>query len=162
MKALQVFPVTGIPAIKAGDPLGGMLARAAGESAPGLAPGDVLAVCQKVVSKAEGRVVRLPDVTPSPRALAWAREHRKDPRLVEIVLKEATRIVRMEKGLIIAETAGGLVCANAGVDQSNTDGPDEAVLLPLDPDASAERLREEIAEVTGSRQGVVITDTFGR
>ena len=148
--------------INSGDPLGKILATALREGGQGLRQGDVLAVCQKVVSKQEGRVVDLSRIAPSPRARAWASEYGKDPRVVEVVLREAKRIVRMEGGLIIAETQGGLVCANAGVDLSNAAGPDQAILLPSDPDASAARLREEISGITGQPVGLVITDTFGR
>ena len=148
--------------VNSGDPLGEMLAGAIREGGENLQPGDVLAVCQKVVSKREGRVVDLSTVAPSSRAQTWASEHGKDPRVVELVLREAKRIVRMEKGLIIAETQGGLVCANAGIDLSNAAGPEQAILLPSDPDVSAARLREEILAITGQPVGVVITDTFGR
>jgi len=162
MKELRVFPVSGVPSIEAGDPLAQILVRAIGDGPVPLEDGDVIAVCQKVVSKAEGRVVPLEDVTPSPRAQAFASEHGKDARVVELVLRESKRILRMERGVIIAETPTGLVCANAGVDRSNAPGPQHAVLLPRDPDGSARALHGEICRLTGRRLGVVITDTFGR
>ncbi len=162
MKELRIFAVTGVPPILPGDPLARILAGAIGNGPVPLEDGDVLAVCQKVVSKAEGRVVALEEVTPTARARAFAEEHNKDPRVVVLVLRESKRFVRMEQGVIIAETPTGLVCANAGVDQSNAPGPGQAVLLPADPDESAARLRRELQSLTGRNVGVVITDTFGR
>lgn len=127
-----------------------------------LEAGDVLAVCQKVVSKAEGAVVALADVTPSPFAERLARSTGKDPRVVEVILGESRRIVRMERGHLICETGPGWVCANAGVDASNALAPDTLVLLPRDADASAERIRARIAASVGVQVGVIVTDTFGR
>ena len=121
-----------------------------------LRPTDVLVVAHKVVSKAEGRVVRLADVEPGERALAMAAEHGKDPRAIEVVLSEAAEVVRADAGRIICETRHGFVCANAGVDASNAGAPDTLVLLPLDPDASARALRARLG------CAVVITDSFGR
>lgn len=162
MKELRIFPVSGVPPVQPGDPLAAILARAIAEGPVPLEDGDVLAVCQKVVSKAEGRVVPLAGIEPSARARRFAEDHGKDPRVVELVLRESKRIVRMERGVIIAETATGLICANAGVDQSNAPGPGQVVLLPRDPDASALGLRNALREITGRAPGVVITDTFGR
>jgi coenzyme F420-0:L-glutamate ligase/coenzyme F420-1:gamma-L-glutamate ligase len=118
-------------------------------------------VTQKVVSKAEGCLVDLADVEPSALALTWAARWDKDPRVVEVVLRESRRIVRMERGVIISETHHGLVCANAGVDNSNVGGG-RVTLLPPDPDASAERLRLALEGASGARLGVIISDTFGR
>ena len=118
-------------------------------------------VTQKIVSKAEGCLVRLDDVEPSALAAAWAGLWNKDARVVELVLRQSRRIVRMERGVIISETQHGLVCANAGVDQSNV-GDDSVTLLPEDPDASAERLRAALGQASGARIGIVISDTFGR
>lgn len=123
---------------------------------------DVLVVTQKAVSKAEGRIVRLADVEPSAFARAYAAEHGKDPRQVEVVLRESRRIVRMDRGILIAETRHGFVCANAGVDASNVDGGASVTLLPLDPDRSAAELRGRLADLCGAAPGVIITDTFGR
>ncbi len=156
MSGLGLIPVEGLPEVRAGDALGALIARAAG-----LADGDVIAVAQKVVSKAEGRIARLAEVEPGERALALAARLDKDPALVELILAETARIVRDERVLIV-ETHSGLVCANAGIDSSNAGGEDAVVLLPRDPDASARRLRAEIAEASGARVAVIVTDSFGR
>lgn len=159
---LSVIPIEGMPEIRAGDDLAREIVRALEASGGRLAQGDVVAVAQKVVSKTEGRVRRLAEVTPRPEALRLAAEHGKDPRVVELVLAESRRIVRVAHGLIISETHHGFVCANAGVDRSNAGVPDAAVLLPVDPDASAARLRAGLRRATGAEVAVVITDTFGR
>jgi coenzyme F420-0:L-glutamate ligase/coenzyme F420-1:gamma-L-glutamate ligase len=122
----------------------------------------VLVVCQKIVSKAEGRVVALDGVEPSAEAKRLAKEGAKDPRQVELVLRESARIVRRGHGVLICETHHGFVCANAGVDLSNAPGPDTAVLLPRDPDASARRLREALCAAGAGPLAVVVSDTFGR
>lgn len=114
------------------------------------------------MSKAEGRVRRLADVLPGERARALARQHGRDPRLVQVVLDESAEVLRAERGVLVCETRHGLVCANAGVDASNVPGAGEVALLPLDPDASARRLRATIAEARGARPAVLITDSFGR
>ena len=136
-----------------------MLAEAAGGD---LRSGDVLVVAHKVVSKAEGRVRRLPEVEPGELARDLAAEHRKDARVVQAVLDESAEVLRAERGVMISVTRHGLVCANAGVDQSNASEPDEVVLLPEDPDASARRLRARIVDATGARPAVVVSDSFGR
>lgn len=136
-----------------------MLAERAG--AEGMAPGDVVMVAQKVVSKAEGRIVALSDVDPGPAALALAQETGKTPALCELLLSESRRIVRRRGGTVICETHHGFVCANAGIDASNI-AEDHVVLLPVDPDASARRLQARIAAAVGGRVGVVVTDTHGR
>ncbi|HEX2085532.1 MAG TPA: coenzyme F420-0:L-glutamate ligase [Solirubrobacteraceae bacterium] len=144
-------PVEGLPEIRPGDDLGALLRGHA-------ADGDVLVVAHKVVSKAEGRIVRLDDVTPSDRALALAAEHDKeDARHVQVVLDETAELIRAERGVLICRTRHGFVCANAGVDASNTE-PGTVVLLPDDPDASARRLRAAL----GVRAAVVVADSFGR
>ena len=133
----------------------------AGAVPPDLSDGDVLLVAHKIVSKAEGRVRSLRDVEASERAHALAEPHGRDPRLVQVILDEAAEVLRAERGVLVCETRHGFVCANAGVDLSNTLG-DEAVLLPIDPDGSARGLRARIAADRGVRPGVLITDTFGR
>jgi coenzyme F420-0:L-glutamate ligase/coenzyme F420-1:gamma-L-glutamate ligase len=148
---IQLLPVLGIPDVSPGAPLGQWIAEAVA-----IEPGDILVVAQKIVSKSEGRIVKLEDITPSDFAKQIAEG--RDARLVELVLRETRRIVRMDRGVIIAETAHGFVCANAGVDLSNVDGGASATLLPLDPDASAARIAGEI----GVAVGVIISDTFGR
>ncbi len=153
---LAVVAVEGLPEIGAGDPLAAMI-----DAATELADGDVVAVAQKVVSKAEGRTARLADVDPGERALDLASRLGKDPALVELILAESRRIVRAERVLIV-ETLSGLVCANAGIDSSNSGPEDRVTLLPADPDASARRLRGELAAISRRRLAVVITDSFGR
>jgi coenzyme F420-0:L-glutamate ligase/coenzyme F420-1:gamma-L-glutamate ligase len=157
---LQVEPVTGIGDVRAGDDLAAILAAAVA-APPGA--GDVLVVAQKIVSKAEGRIVRLADVTVSPRAADLAETTGKDPRLVELILSEATEVVRTAPNLVIVRHRLGLVMANAGIDQSNvgTDA-DEALLLPVDPDGSAARLRDALGVRWGVAPAVVISDSFGR
>src|SRR5205823_6742123 len=122
---------------------------------------DVVVVAQKAVSKAEGRVIRLDELEPSAKAIELAADER-DPREVEAVLREAKNIVRERGSLVIVETQHGFICASAGVDHSNAPEPGTLVLLPLDPDGSARRLRERVAELTGADVGVVVTDSFGR
>ena len=150
---VEVIPVDGLPEVRPGDDLAALL------GAHGtFAPGDVLVLAHKVVSKAEGRVVTLADVQPSPRAVELAEPWGKDPRQVEVVLRETAELVRAERGVLICRTRHGFVCANAGVDASNAGATGELVLLPLDPDASARRLRGALP----GRPAVVITDSFGR
>lgn len=157
----RVIGVTGVPEVRVGDDLPGIiLAAAEGQGTP-IEDGDVVVVTQKVVSKAEGALVDLADVEPSPLALTIAGEL-KDPRHVEVVLRESRRIVRMERGVLITETHHGLICANAGVDASNVPGDDVLCLLPRDPNASARRIRDAIRERSGRTVAVIVSDTFGR
>jgi coenzyme F420-0:L-glutamate ligase/coenzyme F420-1:gamma-L-glutamate ligase len=162
---IQIIGVTGLPEVKAGDPLGEMVVAAAARQGTPVESGDVLVVTQKVVSKAEGRVVDLKTVEPSPFARQLAKESGKDARLVELVLSESRAIVRMDasRGIIITETRHGFVCANAGIDTSNVPGDGVVSLLPEDPDASARRIREQVqGAIPGATVAVVISDTFGR
>jgi coenzyme F420-0:L-glutamate ligase/coenzyme F420-1:gamma-L-glutamate ligase len=159
MRGLEVLPVEGIPEVRPGDDLPELVARAVGEN---LRRGDVLVVTHKIVSKAEGRLVDLRTVEPSALAKGFAARYGRDPRQIEVVLRESRRLVRMDRGLIIAETHQGFVCANAGVDASNVPGDDMVCLLPLDSDASAARLREALAARTGSDLAVIVSDSFGR
>lgn len=154
---IEVVPVEGLPEVEAGSPLGALIADAGAPS-----DGDVVVVSQKVVSKAEGRVVALGSVEPSQEANELARRADKDPRLVELVLRESRRIVRAEGGVLITETRSGWICANAGIDVSNLPGEDAMALLPEDADVSARRLRTEIADRTAARPAVVVSDSFGR
>lgn len=151
--------LTGVPEVAEGDDLARLLAQAA-ERVGGLQDGDTLVVAHKVVSKSEGRTVRLADVEASPLARQIAVDH--DPRQLEVILREARRVVRMRPPLVIAETRHGFVCASAGVDASNAAEPESLVLLPLDPDASAARLRARLRELSGREVGVVVSDSFGR
>jgi coenzyme F420-0:L-glutamate ligase/coenzyme F420-1:gamma-L-glutamate ligase len=149
---LRVLPVEGMPEVREGDRVGKLIAERAE-----LEPGDVLVVSQKIVSKAEGRVVRLDSVTPSERARELAKKLGKEAELVELVLSESRAVLRSER-VLITETHHGFVCANAGIDSSNLPGAGTVCLLPKDPDASARRIRGEL----GERIGVVIADSFGR
>src|SRR5882762_9754407 len=158
---LQILPVLGIGEVEPHTDLAAVIGAALEEQGTPLLDGDILVVTQKIVSKAEGCMVQLDEIEPSALATEWAARWQKDPRVVELVLRESRRIVRMERGVIISETRHGLVCANAGVDQSNVGG-DSVTLLPEDPDASAERLRAALSQASGARIGVVISDTFGR
>jgi len=158
---LLVSPVKGIKRVRPRDDLGKLITRGIEDCGIGLEDGDVVVVTQKVVSKSEGRLVKLKDITPSRRARTLAAELGKDPRLVEAVLKESRRIVRKGHGVLITETRHGFVCANSGVDQSNVE-KGWLTLLPVDPDGSARKLRKHLEKATGKRLAVVITDTFGR
>jgi coenzyme F420-0:L-glutamate ligase / coenzyme F420-1:gamma-L-glutamate ligase len=155
---LSAEAVPGLPQIAPGDDLAELIAGTAGR----LGDDDVLVIAHKVVSKSEGRLRDLAKVTPGDRARELARELDKDPRHVQVVLDESREVLRAERGVMICVTQHGFVCANAGVDHSNVAGHDSVVLLPVDPDDSARRLRARLAERTGARPGVVITDSFGR
>jgi coenzyme F420-0:L-glutamate ligase/coenzyme F420-1:gamma-L-glutamate ligase len=157
----EVIGIEGLPEIGAGQDLAQLIAEAARAQQTPLAAGDLLVVSQKIVSKTEGRIVRLGDVRPSPETRRLAEEIERDPRLVEVILRESRRIVRKDKGVLIVETRHGLVCANAGVDQSNVDA-DTACLLPEDADRSARGLRDALRALTGHDLGIIIADTFGR
>jgi coenzyme F420-0:L-glutamate ligase/coenzyme F420-1:gamma-L-glutamate ligase len=154
---LHVFPVTGIPELHEGDDLAAMIAERAE-----LEDGDVVAVAQKAISKIEGRVVRLDGIEASSRAKEIAGEDGDAARRIEVILREAKRVVRVRPPLVICETQHGFICASAGVDASNSPEPGMLVLLPVDPDASAERLRGELRARTGTDVGVIVTDSFGR
>jgi coenzyme F420-0:L-glutamate ligase / coenzyme F420-1:gamma-L-glutamate ligase len=160
-KEIRILGIPGIPEIQRCDDLGGRVAAAIRAAGIQVAASDVFVVAQKIVSKAEGRQVRLDSVKPSERALGWARDHQKDARVIELVLRESRRIVRMERGVLIAETHHGFICANAGVDVSNTP-PGTAALLPENPDRSASLLLAKWESVFGVPLGVIIADTFGR
>ena len=159
MRGLELLPVEGIPEIRLGDDLPELICRAAGKN---LREGDVLIVTHKIVSKAEGRLVDLRAIEPSAIAKDFAARHERDPRQIEVVLRESRRIVRMERGLIITETHHGFVCANAGVDASNVPGEGVVCLLPVDPDASAARLRDALAARMDLELAVIVSDSFGR
>ena len=157
----EVIGVEGLPEFRPGDDVAGLIAEAARRQGTPLRDRDLLVVSQKIVSKAEGRLVRLSEVTPSARARAVAEEIGRDPRLVEVILRESRRVVRQAKGVLIVETHHGWVCANAGVDQSNVDA-DTACLLPEDADRSAAALRQRLCAESGHELAVIIADTFGR
>jgi coenzyme F420-0:L-glutamate ligase/coenzyme F420-1:gamma-L-glutamate ligase len=152
---LRVIPVGGLPEIAAGDDIAAMIAGAVE-----LAEGDIVVVAQKIVSKAEGRVVRLNEIEPSEQARELAGD--EDPRKIEAILREAVRLVRVRPPLIVAETRQGFICGSAGVDASNAPAEGTLVLLPVDPDASAEKLRNRLRELTGADVAVIVSDSFGR
>ena len=158
MTTISATALAPLPEVRAGDDLAGLLLAAS----DGLRDGDVLVIAHKVVSKAEGRVRRLPDIEPDERARALAAEHDKDARIVQVVLDETAELVRAERGVLICRTHHGFVCANAGVDASNAPDDETVVLLPRDPDASARALRTALRERTGVALAVVIADSFGR
>lgn len=160
---IELVPITGLPEVTPGESPGLLIAHALGRLSLALLPTDVLVVAQKIVSKAENRLVRLDTVVPSEAALSTARElGNRDPRLIQLVLAESRRIVRTGHGVLIVETHHGFICANAGVDLSNVDGGSTASLLPVDPDRSAARIAEELHAATGIDVPVLISDTFGR
>jgi coenzyme F420-0:L-glutamate ligase/coenzyme F420-1:gamma-L-glutamate ligase len=160
--SIIITPIPGIPVVRPGNDLAALLLKAVEQTGLRLANADIVVVCQKVVSKAEGRIARLSDVTASPFAELIAQTSDKDPRVVEIILGETNRIIKMDRGHLIVETGPGWVCANAGVDESNSIDDDSVILLPKDPDASAQRLRAAIRSRTGADVAVLVTDTFGR
>jgi coenzyme F420-0:L-glutamate ligase/coenzyme F420-1:gamma-L-glutamate ligase len=160
---IELLAIPHIPLIEPGDDLPRIVLAAAGAAGIDFHDRDVLALAQKIVSKAEGRVVHLPDVLPSARALELAAATGKDPRLVEVILGESAEVLRVRPGLLVVEHRLGFVCANAGVDQSNVAGSDEwALLLPADPDASARRMRDAIRETSGVDVAVIVSDSHGR
>ncbi|MDX6511955.1 MAG: coenzyme F420-0:L-glutamate ligase / coenzyme F420:gamma-L-glutamate ligase [Gaiellaceae bacterium] len=154
-----MIPLVGIPQVAEGDDLGALVAEAA-ERAGGLEDRDVVVVAHKIVSKAEGRVIRIDEVVAGARARELAGG--EDPRRIEVILRESTRLLRTRPPLVIAETRHGFVCASAGVDASNVPEPDTLVLLPLDPDESARGIRGRLRELTGRDVGVIVSDSFGR
>jgi coenzyme F420-0:L-glutamate ligase / coenzyme F420-1:gamma-L-glutamate ligase len=162
MRSVTFTAIEGIPLIAQGDNLGQLICSAMMAGDIKLARGDILVVCQKIISKAEGRTRELNDIEPSALAMAYAARWEKDPRAVELVLRQTSRIVRMDHGVLIVETGPGWVCANAGIDESNSMADGRAILLPEDADRSAARIRQEIRKITGLEIAVLVTDTFGR
>lgn len=161
---IRLIALPGIPDIAPGDDLAAVILAALERAALRLEDGDVVVITQKIVSKAEGRAVPLAQITPSAKAVTLAEATAKDPRLVEIILRESRRLIRQRGGTLIMETHHGWICANAGVDRSNVGAAAEdiALLLPVDPDASARRIREALLAATGADVAVLITDTHGR
>lgn len=159
---IRIIPVPFAAEIQPADDLAEKLAAALKHQKLELHSQDILVVKHKIVSKAEGQIVRLRDVKPSPAAKIWAAESGADARVVELALSESTRIVRKKQGVLITETRHGFVCANSGVDVSNVDGGESAVLLPKDPDGSARRLRSRLKKICGVYVAVIISDSFGR
>ena len=163
---LRVRAIEGVPRVRPGDDLGALLGDAIDRAGESIRHGDVVVVAQKIVSKAEGRIVRLADVTPSPRAIELGARVDKDPRAVEVILGEAVEVLRAVSGVLIVETRHGIILANAGADMSNIEHDEEddhLLLLPEDPDASADRLRAALeARVAGMKIGVIVADSVGR
>jgi coenzyme F420-0:L-glutamate ligase/coenzyme F420-1:gamma-L-glutamate ligase len=157
----EVIGVEGIGEVRPGDDVARIVVDAASQQATPLRAGDLLVISQKIVSKAEGRLLRLSAVVPSAVAVSLAAGLGRDPRLVEVILRESRRVVRMDRGILVTETHHGWVCANAGVDQSNVDA-DMVALLPEDPDRSARALRDRFRTAAGGDVGVIVADTFGR
>src|SRR6266478_1393654 len=157
----EVIGVAGIGEVRRGDDIARLIVEAATRESTPVIANDLLVIGQKIVSKAEGRLVRLSDVQPSPIALAMAGALAKDPQLVEVILRESRRVVRMDKGVLITETHHGWICANAGIDQSNVDA-DAVALLPEDSDRSARAVRDRVRALLGVEVFVIVTDTFGR
>jgi coenzyme F420-0:L-glutamate ligase/coenzyme F420-1:gamma-L-glutamate ligase len=155
---LTINAIEGLPEVRPGDDLSALIAAAAGP----VRDGDVLAIAHKIVSKAEGRIRRLADVRPHPRAIELAGQLDKDPRHVQVILDESRQVLRATRGVLICVTHHGFVCANAGVDASNVPGEDTVVLLPQDPDASARYLRARLKDLLGVSPAILITDSFGR
>ncbi len=158
---VEVFPLRGLPEVGKGSDVAGLVIAALRRSGVRLQDRDIVVVTHKIVSKAEGQVVRLSEVVPGRRARALAKAESKDPRLMELVLRESVRVVRSGHGVVITETKHGFVCANSGVDQSNV-GNGYASLLPADSDLSARRIRKALEDRTGRHLAVIVTDTFGR
>lgn len=160
---IEIIPIPVIPDIKAGDNLDIIILESMNNANEFLSEGDIVVVAQKVISKAEGRLIDLKLVNPSEKSLQIAKQNDKDPRLIELILNESVDILRLARGILIVETKRGLICANAGVDQSNVEkSNDYAALLPEDADLSARELRHSLKRKTGIDVAVVITDTFGR
>lgn len=158
---IQIIPVPGVPEIQPGDDIASRIANCLRDRACKVMHGDIFVIAQKIVSKSEGRTVDLREIIPSDRAREWASEWQKDPRIIELVLRQSRCILRMERGVIICETHHGYVCANAGVDASNTP-ENTAVLLPENPDESARALQLKLQEILAIPLGVIVSDSFGR
>jgi coenzyme F420-0:L-glutamate ligase/coenzyme F420-1:gamma-L-glutamate ligase len=159
---IRLFGVEGMPEVKPGDDISAQMMDAADAQGTPIEAGDIVVVTQKVVSKTEGRVISIDDVEPSELAIRITEGHRRDPRHTEMILRESARIVRMDRGVIISETHHGFQCANAGIDASNIPGSNTVALLPVDPDASARRVRDAVKSRMGVDVAVIISDTFGR
>lgn len=160
--SLTLTPLAALPLIRPGDNIPEIILRALPESGLSLQDGDILVLAQKIVSKSEGRLVNLAEVQPSPRAIQLGAEIEKDARLIELVLQESNEVLRTRPGTIVVEHRRGFVCANAGIDHSNVSGEDWVLLLPEDPDKSAENIRRALEQASGARLGVMIIDSHGR
>ncbi|MCJ7424432.1 coenzyme F420-0:L-glutamate ligase [Candidatus Bathyarchaeota archaeon] len=162
MKSFVAFALEGFPLVQAGDDIAMLIVETAGKEGFEIEDGDVIVIAQKVFSKAESRVVRLEEVVASKRAFELAEKTAKDPRFIELVLRETRRILKVSRDILLVEDRRGLVCINAGIDKSNIEGKDCYALLPENPDVSAEKCRVRIGELTGKSVGVVMCDTYSR
>jgi coenzyme F420-0:L-glutamate ligase/coenzyme F420-1:gamma-L-glutamate ligase len=162
LNKVEVFPITGLPVIKEGDNLALLICQAAENQGTPIQNGDVIVVTHVIVARAEGNLVDLKTVTPSAFAKTVAKPTGKDPRLIEVILRESKSIVRMSNGKLITKTKQGLVCANSGIDQSNVPGDDVVALLPEDSDQSAQRIRQDVMKICGKNVAVIVSDTHGR
>jgi len=161
-QGIQLAPISLSDEIRPGDDIAGKLFRALQRNRLRLGSGDILVVKHKIISKAEGRLVDLGSVAPSPDSLRWARQYDLDARVVELAIRQSRAIIRRARGVLITETRHGFLCANSGVDVSNVDGGRHALLLPEDPDRSARKLRRALKKLTGTSIPIIVTDTFGR
>jgi len=161
IKKIEIIGISDLPLVKEGDNIARLIVEAARKQGVEIIDGDVIVVAQSIVSKAEGMIVDLSEVTPSPFSVTISKQVDKSPQMVEVILREARRIIRM-RHVIITETMHGFVCANSGVDESNVSGGGKVTLLPRDPDKSARQIREEIFRLTGADVAVIISDTHGR
>jgi coenzyme F420-0:L-glutamate ligase/coenzyme F420-1:gamma-L-glutamate ligase len=159
---IRIIPIRHIPEIKQRDNLASLIVAALDKQKISLEAHDIVVITQKIVSKSEGRIIDLDTIAPSASAQEIAKKHGKDSRYIELVLKESKRIVRMDHGVIISETHHGFICANAGVDESNAGAENTALLLPVNPDKSAKKIRDELQKSSGISLGVIISDTWGR
>ena len=159
---IQILGIVNMPLVKPGDNIADQIVKAAKAESIEIQPNDIIVIAQKIVSKAEGNLIDLSTVHPSSLAETIAKTSGKDPRHVEVILRESTSIVRMRGPHLIVETSHGFICANAGVDRSNVGKEDSVVLLPIDPDKSAKMIQHRITQLTGANVGIVISDTFGR
>lgn len=159
---VRVLGLQGFPLVKAGDDIVALLLKTARASGIRIAHGDIIVVGHKIVSKSEGRVVRLSEVRPSTRAIKIARRTLKDPRLVQLILGESKRVIKTSRDIVLVESKYGIVCLNAGIDKSNVEGEDAYCLLPADPNLSANRIARRIESQTGKRVRVIVTDTYSR
>lgn len=166
MKKIEIIGLEGIPEIKPGDDIAEIILNTLKENGLNVQNHDIFVISQKIISKSEGRIIELDKIKPSEEAFRIAQITEKDPRFVELVLRESKRIIKLARGHLIVETKHGIVCANAGIDKSNVGGNDlsieRVVLLPEDPDESARKIRKKIEEMTGKKIGVIISDTYGR
>ena len=162
MDVIQIIGIESLPIIKMGDNIAELICQAAEKQGTPIKDEDIIIVSHIIVSRAEGNIVNLNEVKPSPFALELAKELRKDPALVEVILRDSKGIVRMGDGKLITRTKHGIICANSGVDKSNVPGERTVALLPKDPDLSARRIKEEIKRITGKDVAVIISDTHGR